>query len=275
MGSPSEASRARPRARRKFGRPSEAFRARPPAKWRVGGLGHGRGLANSCPLALILTGSKRFFRLLLRGPLLVVPNKAHIEHRRGRDLDPDPLLRLPFLLNLLHDLTREPGPAHLGLGLDPDSGVPQPPELRSGERQLRHPRRRARGPRRCRISNWRRCEITDRRHCRISWLHASRATPLLPPWPSWKLHPLHLRPPPAAAARIHAADASRAHASASQARPWPPLGPTPDPGPSSPDRALPCRIELLHEERAPGGRATEREQERANRTGDEEGAAAR
>ena len=104
--------------------------------------------------------------------------EAHIERRRAGDLDPDHLLRLPFLLNLLHDLTRDPGPADLGPGLDPDGGVPQPPELRSGERQLRHPRRRARGPRRCRISNWRRCEITDRRHCRISWLHASRATPL-------------------------------------------------------------------------------------------------
>ena len=74
--------------------------------------------------------------------------EAHIERRRAGDLDPDHLLRLPFLLNLLHDLTREPGPAHLGLGLDPDSGVPQPPELRSGERQLCHARRRARGPRR-------------------------------------------------------------------------------------------------------------------------------
>lgn len=74
--------------------------------------------------------------------------EAHIERRRARDLDPDHLLRLPFLLNLLHDLTRDPGPAHLGPGLDPDGGVPQPPKLRSGERQLRHPRRRARGPRR-------------------------------------------------------------------------------------------------------------------------------
>jgi len=131
--------------------------------------------------------------------------KAHIEGRHAGDLDPDHLLRLPFLLNLLHDLTREPGPAHLGLGLDPDSGVPQPPELRSGERQLRHPRRRARGPRRCRISNRRRCEITNRCRCRISWLRASRATPLLPPWPSWKLQPLHPEPLLAVAAKIHAA----------------------------------------------------------------------
>jgi len=74
--------------------------------------------------------------------------EAHIERRRAGDLDPDHLLRLPFLLNLLHDLTRDPSPAHLGPGLDPDSSVPQPPELRSGERQLRHPRRRARGARR-------------------------------------------------------------------------------------------------------------------------------
>lgn len=74
--------------------------------------------------------------------------EAHIERRRARDLDPDHLLRLPFLLNLLHDLARDPGPAHLGPGLDPDGGVPQPPELRGGERQLRHPRGRPRGPRR-------------------------------------------------------------------------------------------------------------------------------
>jgi len=76
IGRSSEASRARPRARRRFGRPSEASRARPLARRRVSGLGHGRGLANSCLLALILTGSKRFFRFSLRGPLFMVPDSS-------------------------------------------------------------------------------------------------------------------------------------------------------------------------------------------------------
>ena len=43
-------------------------------RWRVGGLRKGRGLANSCLLALILMGSKRFFRSLLRGPRFMVPD---------------------------------------------------------------------------------------------------------------------------------------------------------------------------------------------------------
>ena len=74
IGYSSEALRARPRARRRIGSLSEAFRARPRARWRVDGLGEGRGLANSCLLALILTGSKRFFQFLLMGPLFMIPH---------------------------------------------------------------------------------------------------------------------------------------------------------------------------------------------------------
>jgi hypothetical protein len=41
-----------------------------------------------------------------------------------------------------------PAPPHLGPRLDPHRGVPQPPELGGRQRQLGHPRRRPRGPRR-------------------------------------------------------------------------------------------------------------------------------
>ena len=74
--------------------------------------------------------------------------EAHVERGRAGDLDPDHLLRLPFLPDLLHDLARDPGAADLGPRLDPHGRVPQAPELGRGERQLRHPRGRPRGARR-------------------------------------------------------------------------------------------------------------------------------
>jgi hypothetical protein len=72
--------------------------------------------------------------------------EAHVESRRAGYLDPDHLLGPPLLPDLLHDLPRDAGAAHLGPRLDPHRGVPQPPEIGSGQRQLGHPRRRPRSP---------------------------------------------------------------------------------------------------------------------------------
>jgi hypothetical protein len=70
--------------------------------------------------------------------------EAHVESRRAGHLDPDHLLGPPLLPDLLHDLPRDAGATHLGPRLDPHRGVPQPPELGGGQRQLGHPRRRPR-----------------------------------------------------------------------------------------------------------------------------------
>ena len=105
IGTSSEALRAGPRARQRISTSSKALWAGPRARWRIGtssealrfhfgpsplrvspdivrgGLGGPAeprtrwGLASSCLLASIFTGSKRFFRSLLRGPLFMVPDK--------------------------------------------------------------------------------------------------------------------------------------------------------------------------------------------------------
>lgn len=72
--------------------------------------------------------------------------EAHVERGRAGDLDPDHLVVPPPVPDPLHDLPGDPGAAHLDPRLEPHPGVPQPPQLGLGERQLRHPRLRPRRP---------------------------------------------------------------------------------------------------------------------------------